>query len=99
MVILILFLKINMVPLKTHYKVLEIETDLNWVSQINGILSLNNFFFFDGNDITQLAVEKAAKRKKKTQTDILKKKTALRAESSRAGKSSACFQFVCWKRF
>lgn len=63
-----------MVPLKTHYKVLEIETDLNWVSQINGILSLNNFFFFDGNDITQLAVEKAAKRKKKTQTDILKKK-------------------------
>lgn len=46
MVILILFLKINMVPLKTHYKVLEIETDLNWVSQINGILSLNNFFFF-----------------------------------------------------
>lgn len=54
-----------MVPLKTHYKVLEIETDLNWVSQINGILSLNNFFFFDGNDITQLAVEKAAKRKKK----------------------------------
>lgn len=31
MVILIFFLKINMVFLKIYYKVFEIEIDLNWV--------------------------------------------------------------------
>ena len=40
-----------MVPLKKHYKVLEIEIDLNWFSRMNGILELDHFCF-DVNDIT-----------------------------------------------
>lgn len=63
-----------MVPLKTHYKVLEIETDLNWVSQINGILSLNNFFFFlMATILPSWQLKRQQKGKKNTDRHIEKK--------------------------
>ena len=63
-----------MVPLKTHYKVLEIETDLNWVSKINGILSLNNFFFLMATILPSWQLKRQQKGKKNTDRYIEKKK-------------------------